>query len=59
MASTTTPTWGVESRTSVRVQWNCKFTGRFAQPVQVNDYTYSMGIAEISYEKEGGHRRGD
>ena len=36
------------------VQWNCKFTGRFAQPVQVNDYTYSMGIAEISYEKEAG-----
>ena len=36
------------------VQWNCKFTGRFAQPVRVNDYTYSMGIAEISYEKEAG-----
>ena len=36
------------------MQWNCKFTGRFAQPVQVNDYTYSMGIAEISYEKEAG-----
>lgn len=38
----------------MRVQWNCKFTGRFAQPVRVNDYTYSMGIAEISYEKEAG-----
>ncbi len=54
MASTTTPTWGVESRDIRAVQWNCKFTGRFAQPVQVNDYTYSMGIAGISYEKEAG-----
>ena len=31
-----------------------EFTGQFTEPVRVNDYTYSMGIAEISYEKEAG-----
>ena len=36
------------------VQWNCKFTGRFAQPVRVNDYTYSVRIARIDYERAVG-----
>ena len=48
-----TPTWGGGPGIP-GVRGTCKFTGRFAQPVQVNDYTYSMGIAEISYEKEAG-----
>lgn len=36
------------------IQYRCDFTGRFTQPEQVNDYTYSVRIAEISYEHEAG-----
>lgn len=32
----------------------CTFKGKFTKPVKVNDYTYSAGIANISYEKEPG-----
>lgn len=32
--------------------YQCMFNGRFTEPVKVNDYTYSMRIAEISYENE-------
>lgn len=32
----------------------CVFSGQFTQPVKVNDYTYSMQIQEITYEKETG-----
>ena len=53
MASTTTPTWGVESRHpcgAVELQ--------IYRPVcpagAGNDYTYSMGTLEISHEKEAG-----
>lgn len=28
------------------------FEGKFTEPVMVNEYTYSMGIEEISYDKE-------
>ena len=35
-------------------QYRCDFTGQFAQPVKVNDYTYSMEILELNYEKEAG-----
>lgn len=34
--------------------YQCHFQGKFTQPVKVNEYTYSMQIAEISYEKEIG-----
>lgn len=37
-----------------RIQMRCDFTGQFTQPVQVNDYTYSVRIDEIAYEKEAG-----
>lgn len=32
----------------------CTFEGEFTKPVKVNDYTYSVGIADIRYEKEAG-----
>lgn len=34
--------------------YHCEFSGKFTEPVKVNDYTYSMQIAEISYENEPG-----
>lgn len=34
--------------------YQCHFQGRFTQPIKVNEYTYSMKIAEISYENEPG-----
>lgn len=34
--------------------YQCRFTGRFTQPLKVNDFTYSMQIEDISYEKEPG-----
>lgn len=36
------------------IQYRCDFTGQFTQPVRVNDYTYSVRIDEIAYEKEAG-----
>lgn len=30
------------------------FSGRFTEPVKVNEFTYSMSIAEITYENEPG-----
>ena len=36
------------------IQYRCDFTGQFTQPVRVNDYTYSVRIAGITYEKEAG-----
>lgn len=35
-------------------QYQCNFSGQFTEPVKVNDYTYSMQIQEIQYEKEAG-----
>ena len=32
----------------------CAFEGNFTKPVKVNDYTYSVGIAEISYADKPG-----
>lgn len=32
----------------------CGFQGEFTKPVKVNEYTYSVGIAGISYTKEPG-----
>ena len=32
----------------------CDFSGQFTEPVRVNEYTYSMQIAEINYEQEAG-----
>lgn len=32
----------------------CDFSGKFTKPVKVNEYTYSMEIAEIEYEQETG-----
>lgn len=32
----------------------CDFTGRFSAPVQVNDYTYSMQIEELTYAQDAG-----
>ena len=37
-----------------RIQMRCDFSGQFTQPVRVNDYTYSVRIDEITYEKEAG-----
>ena len=37
-----------------RIQRRCDFTGQLTQPVQVNDYTYSVRIDRIEYEKEAG-----
>ena len=37
-----------------RIQYRCDFTGQFTQPVRVNDYTWSVRIDEIAYEKEAG-----
>ena len=37
-----------------RIQMRCDFSGQFTQPVRVNDYTYSMRIDHIEYEKEAG-----
>ena len=37
-----------------RIQMRCDFSGQFTQPVRVNDYTYSVRIDEIAYEKEAG-----
>lgn len=34
--------------------WQTDFFGKFTEPVKVNDFTYSMQIAEIDYEKEPG-----
>lgn len=34
--------------------YRCDFAGEFTEPVKVNDYTYSMQIRRISYEKEAG-----
>lgn len=30
----------------------CAFEGNFTKPVKVNDYTYSVGIADIAYKNE-------
>lgn len=32
----------------------CDFSGQFTQPVKINEYTFSMQIAEIDYVKEAG-----
>ena len=37
-----------------RIQQRCDFAGQLTQPVQVNDYTYSVRIDRIEYEKEAG-----
>ena len=37
-----------------RIQMRCDFSGQFTQPVRVDDYTYSMRIDHIEYEKEAG-----
>lgn len=34
--------------------YQCDFSGRFTQPVQVNEYTYSMQIQELHYAEEVG-----
>lgn len=34
--------------------YRCDFSGQFTQPVKINEYTYSMQIAEIDYVKEAG-----
>lgn len=34
--------------------YQSRFHGTFTQPVKVNDFTYSMQIQEVSYEKEPG-----
>lgn len=34
--------------------YQCVFTGQFTQPEKVNDYTWSMQIDTITYEKEAG-----
>lgn len=34
--------------------YRCDFAGEFTELVKVNDYTYSMQIRRISYEKEAG-----
>lgn len=36
------------------IQYRCDFTGRFTRPEQVNDYIYSVGIAELEYQREAG-----
>lgn len=36
-------------------QYQCDFTGKFTEPVKVADFTWSMRIQEISYEKEPGY----
>lgn len=36
------------------VAYQCKFHGQFTQPVKVNEFTYSVQIAQIEYEKEAG-----
>lgn len=35
-------------------EYQCHFFGKFTEPEKINDFTYSMHIAEISYEKEPG-----
>ena len=35
-------------------RYQCDFSGRFTQPVKVNDYTYSMRIRELNYAEEPG-----
>ncbi len=35
-------------------EYRCDFSGQFAQPVRVNDYTYSVQIEEMNYKKEEG-----
>lgn len=32
--------------------YQSNFSGKFTQPVKVNDYTYSMQISELNYEQE-------
>lgn len=34
--------------------YQSNFSGRFSQPVQVNGYTWSMGLEELKYEQELG-----
>lgn len=34
--------------------YRCDFSGQFTQPVKINEYTYSMQIAKLDYEKEAG-----
>lgn len=36
------------------MMYRCDFSGQLTQPVKVNDYTYSMQIREMHYEKEVG-----
>lgn len=36
------------------VNYQCKFSGQFTQPVKVDEYTYSVQIERIEYEKEIG-----
>lgn len=36
------------------IMYRCDFDGQFTQPVKVNEYTYSMTVQEINYEKEPG-----
>lgn len=35
-------------------EYNCDFFGAFTEPVKINDYTYSVKIASMDYEKEVG-----
>lgn len=45
---------GEYSDSNVVEIYRCEFSGKFTEPVKVNDYTYSMQIEEISYQNEAG-----
>ena len=48
--------WGEYSDANMgsREYYLSNFEGQFAEPVKVNDYTYSMRIAELTYAEEVG-----
>ena len=45
---------GIYYDSDMDIQYRCEFTGQFSQPVQVNDYTYSVEISQIEYANEVG-----
>ena len=40
---------GTYSDSDMNLQYRCDFSGQFTQPVQVNDYTWSVEIARMEY----------
>ena len=43
-----------DSNMGNREEYVCNFTGKFTEPVKINDYTYSVKLEQMEYKEEPG-----